>query len=494
MGVANPLPPPKTGGWIRGSAIEYNEWGAAASDARWSYAGQLPFFKRAETWHDRTQNPAEHGHDGPIAVACTPRSTGRKFPLCDEVAAGWDELGVPVLPDLDQNAGNNLGRAQVAESRRDGKRQHAAINYRLDGIDVLAKALVHKILIETNDNNSTTTTTLPKAVGVELANGKTIKATQEVVLSAGVFKSPQLLMLSGVGPAAHLRAHDIAPVVDLPAVGQNLHDHMSFYQFWKLKHPGRGLVLGSPNPLFQQPAFGHGVPMDWIVSMDVPHDGLAQALAKDHAAAAAAAAPTNPEDVASHPFLTQARTHFENIILNVKLPLPGVPPDTEHLTTVTVPFLPTSRGTVTLASPAPTAPPHIAPNYLATEADRYVFRAGLRHLARLMHETSFGRAHIVGEAEVPRLPGLAPVVPTATDEQLDRRLAAAGVMTWHAAGTCSMGTVVDGDCRVHGVAGLRVVDASIIPVPLSAHIQAAVYALGEQAAAIIAGVSLDSCA
>lgn len=459
-----------TGGWLRGSSIEYDEWAAAAADHRWSYAGQLPFFKKTETWHDADQHPDLHGHKGPIAVSCACKSTGRKFPLCDDIAAAWDELGVPVLPELDHNTGNNLGRAQLCESRRDGKRQHAAINYSLEGVDILTHTLVAKVII---DNK---TSTPPKAVGVELADGKVVKGA-EVIISAGVFKSPQLLLLSGVGPAAHLAEHGIEPIVDLPGVGHNLHDHMSFYQFWKLKHPEQNLVLGSPNPVFQQPAFAMGVPMDWIVSTDVPHEGLAQALEKDHAGVPAE----------EHPFLTQARTQVETIILNVKLPVPGITPDIEHLTTLTVPFLPTSRGSVTLASASPTAQPRIALNHLATETDKYVFRSGLRQLARLMHSTAFGQEHIVGESEIPPLPGFEPIHPdTTTDEQLDARIAVAGTTTWHAAGTCSMGAVVDGDCRVRGVQGLRVVDASIIPVPLSAHIQAPVYALSEQAAAIIA--------
>lgn len=113
-----------------------------------------------------------------------------------------------------------------------------------------------------------------------------------------------------------------------------------------------------------------------------------------------------------------------------------------------------------------------------------MYREGLRQITRLMLGTEFGRQYISGEA-VPE--GLEPMALDDSDEKLDKRLAIAGGITWHAAGTCAMGKVVDSKLRVKGVEGLRVVDASVIPVPLSAHIQAAVYATAEQAAAIIAG-------
>lgn len=458
-----------TGGWIRGSSIEYDEWAAAAGDDRWSYRGQLPWLKKTESWFDDA-NPDHHGQDGPIGVAST-SSTGRKFPLCDDVAGAWDELGVRPLPGFDQNCGDNLGRAQLCEARRDGQRQHAAIRYKLDGVEVLTHTLVTKIVIEKGDGGRP-----PRAVGVELADGKVLKGA-EVIVSAGAFKSPQLLMLSGIGPASHLKEHSIEPVVDLPAVGQNVHDHASFYQFWRLKDPEKGLTLGSPNPLFQQPEFAMGVPMDWLVCTDVPHDGLAKAIEKDEG---------KPPVAAEHPLLKQARTHNETIVLYVKLPVPGDTPDYAHLTTLSVTFLPTSRGTVTLASSDPSAAPKIFMNHLATETDRYVFRSGLRQLTRLMLDTKFGREYVAGET-VPPVPGMEALQLDDSDEKLDTRLKLAATTTWHVGGSCSMGTVVDPEFRVKGVEGLRVVDASVIPVPLSSHIQAAVYALSEQAAAIIAG-------
>ncbi|KAF3766240.1 alcohol oxidase [Cryphonectria parasitica EP155] len=457
-----------SGGWLRGSSIEYDEWAARVGDKRWSYAGLLPWMKRTESWYE--DSPAHHGKDGAIAVAHTVKSANRTYPLTGPVASAWDELGVPALEDFDQNSGSNLGRAQLCEARADGLREHAAIKYQLDGVEILVDTLVKKVVIEKVGGN-------PRAVGVELADGRVVKGGETIVCT-GAIKSPQLLMLSGIGPAQVLREHGIEPVVDNPEVGQNLHDHASVYQFWKLKDPERGLTLGSPNPLFQSPEYTKGVPADWIVSTDVPHDGLAEALEKDEGAS---------PDPAAHPLLRQGRSHVETCLLYLKLPMPGTAPDYAHLTTLLVGFLPTSRGSVSLRSADPAAAPRISMNYLATEVDRYIFRSGLRQLTRLMLDTEFGREYVEGESMVLPLPGVEPAQLDDSDEKLDARLRTTAVTTWHVCGTCSMGTIVDSECRVKGVDGLRVVDASIIPVPLSAHIQAGVYALAELAAAIIAG-------
>ncbi|KAK7732320.1 hypothetical protein SLS63_004997 [Diaporthe eres] len=454
-----------SGGWTRGSAADYEEWAAVAGDARWSYKGQLPFIKKTEAWFDES-NPEQHGKEGPIAVASAV-STGRKFPLTEPIAAAWEELGVHALPGLDQNTGDNLGRAYICEARREGKRQFSAINYSLDGVEVLTNTLVKKVVLEKAEG-------APKATGVELADGRIISGA-EVIVCGGTFRSPQLLLLSGIGDAAHLKEHNIETLVDLPEVGRGLHDHMSFYQFWKLKNPEKGYTIGSANPLFQQPEFAMGIPLDWIVSTDVPHDQLAKAIERDEGKA---------PDAATHRLLREPRTHIETVVLYVKLPIPGIQPDAEHLTTLTVPFLPTSRGSVALKSADPHDPPKIDVNFLATETDRCVAREGVRTLTRLMLQTKFGREYIAGES-TPPVPGMEAVSLDDSDEKLDKRISLAGVTTWHSGGSCAMGKVVDAEFRVKGVDGLRVVDASVLPVPLSAHIQAPVYAMTEQAAAII---------
>ncbi|KAF5017273.1 hypothetical protein F66182_10810 [Fusarium sp. NRRL 66182] len=455
-----------SGGWTRGSAVDFDEWAALVSDERYSYKGQLPWFKKAEHWFNN-DSPEQHGQGGPIHIASS-GSTNRRFPLGDDAAAAWEELGVSGLPNFDQNAGDNLGRAYICEARKDGKRQWSASLYSLEGVELRLNTFVHKVITEHAHGGL-------KATGVELADGSIVSA-RNVVLSAGTFRSPQLLQLSGIGAASSLKEVGIQCRVDLPEVGEGLTDHVSFFQHWRLRDPSAGYTLGSPNPLFAQPQYSDGVPLDWIISTTIPKEGLVAAIKKDEGV---------EPDTSKHHLLRTTRTFLEHILLHAKLPFPGVPMDAEHVTTAVVSFLPTSRGTVSLRSAKPEDPPKINLNYLGTEVDRHVLREGLRQLTRFMLGPTFGQ-HIIGESVPAGLPA-EPLSLEDSDEKIDKRLALTSGTTWHASGTCSMGKVVDTDFRVKGVDGLRVVDASVFPVPLSAHIQAPLYALTEQAAAIIAG-------
>lgn len=322
--------------------MDYDEWAALVGDERFSYRGQLPWFKKAEHWFDE-KNPEQHGQDGPIYVASA-GSTNRIFPLSDHAAAAWEELGVNALPGFDQNAGENLGRAYICEARRDGKRQWAASLYSLEGVEVRLSTVVNKVVSTTVDGTLT-------ATGVELADGSIVSA-KNVILSAGTFRSPQLLQLSGIGSSKNLKEVGVEPLVDLPEVGQGLTDHVSFFQHWRVRDPSAGYTLGSPNPHFAQPQYAHGVPMDWIVSTSVPKDGLVDAIKKDEGV---------EPDASQHSLLSKTRTFLENIVLYAKLPFPGVPMDAEHITTAVVSFLPTSRGTVSLKSARPEDPPKSKP-------------------------------------------------------------------------------------------------------------------------------------
>ncbi|KAF5497780.1 Oxygen-dependent choline dehydrogenase [Colletotrichum siamense] len=456
-------------GYTRGPRVDYDEWAELVGDERWSYENQLPYMKKAEDWFN-SNNTAQHGNAGPLHVASV-SSTGRAYPLRDVVASGWDQLGVPELPDLDSNAGDNIGRAELTETRRDGIRQLTPVVYPLDGIEVLTQTLVEKILLSSGVDNGEL-----QATGVQLANGTQILANN-VISAAGAYRSPQLLMLSGIGEAAALEKHNISVRLDLPEVGRNLIDHMSFYQYWKLKSPENGYALGSSNPIFGQPEFSTGYPIDWVTSTGVDKTGLASAIEKDEGVA---------PDAASHSLLSANRTFLENfVIYQAYSPSnPSVPMDGSHIYTNIVSFLPTSRGSVSLASADPADSPVINLNYLDTEVDRHVYREGIRQMTKLMLDTAFGKEYIVGETAPDNTE---PVSLDNTDEYLDSRLAESGVTTWHPHGTCAMGSVVDSNFKVKGVKGLRVVDASVLPVPVAAHLMAPLYAMAEQAASIITG-------
>jgi choline dehydrogenase-like flavoprotein len=303
-------------------------------DDRYSYKGQLPWFKKSEHWFD-DKNPQQHGQDGPIHVTCA-KATNRIFPLAEQAAAGWEELGVRTLPDGDQNTGDNLGRAYICEARSDGKRQWSAGQYPLEKVEVRFETFVNKVILQRLDGEL-------KATGVELADGSTIDG-KNIVLSAGALRSPQLLQLSGIGLSSHLQEHGIEPLLDLPDVGQNLSDHMLFFQHWRLRDPSAGHTIGSTNPLFAQPQYSQGVPYDWIVTTSVSSEGLAKAIEKDEG--------TAPDD-STHSLLVKPRTFLENIVLFAKLPFPGVPADVEHITSAVVSLLPTSKGSVSLISGTP---------------------------------------------------------------------------------------------------------------------------------------------
>ncbi|KAF4874336.1 Oxygen-dependent choline dehydrogenase [Colletotrichum siamense] len=456
-------------GYTRGPRVDYDEWAELVGDERWSYENQLPYMKKAEDWFN-SNNAAQHGNGGPLHVASV-SSTGRAYPLRDVVASGWDELGVPELPDLDSNAGDNIGRAELTETRRDGIRQLTPVVYPIDGIEVLTQTLVEKILLSSGVDNGEL-----QATGVQLANGTQIFANN-VISAAGAYRSPQLLMLSGIGEAAALEKHNISVKLDLPEVGRNLIDHMSFYQYWKLRSPENGYALGSSNPIFSQPEFSTGYPIDWVTSTGVDKTGLASAIEKDEGVA---------PDAASHSLLSANRTFLENFVIyqaysasNLSIPMDG-----SHIYTNIVSFLPTSRGTVSLASADPADGPVINLNYLDTEVDRHVYREGIRQMTKLMLNTAFGKEYIVGETAPDNNE---PVSLEDTDEYLDSRLAESGVTTWHPHGTCAMGSVVDSNFKVKGVKNLRVVDASVLPVPFTAHLMAPLYAMAEQAATIITG-------
>lgn len=208
------------GGWVRGDKNDYDAWGKQVGDARWSYAGMLPYFRQTESHHTPYANPNDHGFEGGIYTSSV-TSSGRNYPLRDMVKAAWEAVGLEQIPDA--NAGSPQGFADLTENRKNGKKQLATDAYPLTGIKVMTEALVKRVVVEQVDGKNV-------ATGVELASGAAITAKKEIIVSAGAYRTPQVLMLSGIGSSEELMKHGIEPVVDLPEVGKNLHDHLGIPQ------------------------------------------------------------------------------------------------------------------------------------------------------------------------------------------------------------------------------------------------------------------------
>ena len=404
----------------RGHRSAIDSW-AAAGATGWSYDDLLPYFRRSERTHGL--DPRYRGVDGPMR----PERVAPHIPAARAALSALQGLGYPVSADL--NGAQAEGAAWNEVTISDGVRQSAADAYLRPLLDrrnltVVTSALVNRLVI-----------TNGRCTGVEYTHGGILQrahAHAEVVLCAGAIGSPQLLMLSGIGPADGLRAHNLEPLVDLPGVGANLADH-----------PLGLVVYASPGPL----------------------PGTASGTADVVAA------------VRTDPALMAPNLH----IFFGGIPL--APSSMLGQSGFTVGFAllaPRSRGAVTLASADPGTAPRIDPGLLSDYRDVADMLAGLR-LARA-----------VGTS-----PALAPwrtheVFPAAAVQTGDQLQRSGSVGTYfHPVGTCKLGTgpdaVVDLHLRVHGVDGLRVVDASVMPSLPAANTNATVLAIAERAAAIITG-------
>ncbi|KAL9634624.1 MAG: hypothetical protein Q9164_003983 [Protoblastenia rupestris] len=436
------------GAWTRGHAADFDNWAQEVGDSRWSYNGLLPYFKSSEHWHDDKGDASQHGFSGPIHTS----SGGRDYPLREPIKEALLSTGLKVNSDM--NSGDPNGVARLVENWHKASRQHAAICYELKGIHVMTNSVVQRIIF--NDKTAT---------GVELIDGQHLRASKEIIISCGALRTPQLLMLSGIGPKSELAKHSITQIVDLP-VGQHLHDHGSIQMVWKLKNPEKGYAFGSY--AFNKPEYGTGNPMDWFGTAAAPDEDLHKAARADGTT-----------------FRPGPRSDYEVTIMyaiTMGAPVEMAPMDGTHITTGVLCMSSTSRGTVTLASDKVTDNSIVDPRYFTTEHDRTVLRAGMRRALQAMESPAL-KDYIQGET--PSL-GMPPITSTSSDAELDKRINAMSWSWFHAAGTASMGKVVDSECRVYGVESLRVVDTSIMPLSVTAHLQAPMYAIAELAADLIA--------
>ncbi|KAI0768341.1 aryl-alcohol-oxidase from pleurotus Eryingii [Trametes elegans] len=475
--------------YTRGSEDDFNKFATLSGDQGWSWNALQPYFKKLENLvppvdgHDTTGavNPSVHGTTGPLNISLP----GAPFPADPHVVQTTQELPGEFPFNEDMNAGNPIGIGWMQAAYGGGARVSASTAYiqpvlNRSNLDVLIDTTVTK-LIQTGIESKQ-----PAFRGVQFAQSANaprfaLNATKEVILAAGAINSPQLLLLSGLGPKSALSALGIETVLDLPDVGQHLTDHTLLPNQYGVASGADDVI----DNLARNATFANALVEQWIAE----RQGVMVDAAGNHVAWLRIPANDSVFNTAQDPSAGPRSPHFEflfapGFISNVGTPIP----DTGFfMTFLTVLVTPTSRGSVTLSSTDPFAPPTIDPNFLSTPFDIGAMRAIVRAQARLAAAPTW-RGFLTGPAE-----GFA-AVDISDDASLDAWVRAQTATIWHPVSTARMGTCADGvgggsvvnpDLRVRGVQGLRVVDASVLPVIPAAHPQAAVYVFAERVADLI---------
>ncbi len=432
--------------YIRGQKQDFDLW-RQMGNTGWSYDDVLPYFRKAE---DQERGADEyHGQGGPLAVS----DLRAPHELHDGFIEAAQEIGIPFNGDFNGADQEGVGPLQVTV--RGMRRCSAAVGYlrpvmKRPNLTVELRALAHRVLLEGG-----------RAVGVEFAqNGDTRRAHahREVLLAGGSINSPQLLQLSGIGPGGLLQEHGIAVAQEVRGVGENLQDHLGGRVIFRV-------------------AKGNTLNEIWHSRWRQAISGAEYVLARRGALMMGAA-----------PIGMFARTRLELDSPDVQYQFlagssdkSGAPMhEFPACTAICIPCRPESRGWLRIRSPDPAAPPAIQPNYLATRTDKEVMVAGLR-IARRVFAAPAMRKLVTAE----HWPGAA----AETDEEILDYVRATAGTTFHPTSTCMMGnngtSVVDAELRVHGVGGLRVIDASVMPTVVSGNTNATAIMIGEKGADMI---------
>ncbi len=435
--------------YMRGTSADYDQWRQMGNEG-WGYDDVLPYFRKAED-NERGANEF-HGTGGPLRVSNQPY----KWEIAEALIEACKQAGIPYNEDF--NGATQEGCGYYQTTTKDKRRWSTAAAYlkparKRPNLVVKTHAHATKILVEGG-----------KAVGVEFetrGRRETARAGREVIVSGGAYGSPQLLLLSGIGPAEHLRDMGVDVVKDMPGVGSNLQDHFNTFCTYKISRnlslnalqyslPHR-LVAGARYVFFRSgPMSGNGLYVGALVRTDKRLERPDMQLN----ISAWSTIERRRDGIISHPF-------------------PGISISPVHLR-------PDGRGTVRLKTNDPLAPPAIHFNFLRSDYDMQAMLAGMR-IAR-----SIVRQHAMQKLIVEET---APGIHIRTDEEMMADVRERGVSNLHPVGSCGMGhgpqAVVDPRLRVHGIPGLRVVDASVMPSIIAGNTNAPTIMIAEKASDMI---------
>jgi choline dehydrogenase len=435
--------------YIRGHARDYDQWRQMGLNG-WGYADVLPYFKRAQHHDDGAD--AWNATGGPLCVSRGPPGD----PIYKAFIQAGRQAGFPVTRDFNGYQQEGVGPYHL--TIRDGERCSAALSYLAPVIDrpnlkVITDAHAGRVIIENK-----------KAIGVEFSAGpgkpvQRVLAGREVILSGGAFQSPQLLLLSGIGPADELRKLDIPVVHDAPDVGRNLQDHLDVCIIYEMTKP---LSMYSKTKGLKQPMIG------------LQYMFFKQGAGRTNHLHAGAFLKTRGEldrpDIQLHLVNAVMRDHAR------------IKPDRDGFTVHACQLRPESRGTVKLASRNPFDAPLIDPNYLASEVDRRTMRDSVRVVRDICSQDAL---------KLHRGPEMAPGAEVRTDAEIDAWIRGNAETIYHPVGTVRMGAddkaPVDEQLRVRGLDGLRVIDASVMPTLIGGNTNAPTIMIAEKLADLMRG-------
>ena len=432
--------------YIRGNAADYDHWNQLGN-AGWSYESVLPYFKRAEDF-EGDGDEEYHGKGGPLSVKKSDRENDE---LLDVFIAAGQEAGIPFTPDF--NGEQQEGVSRFEHTIRGSKRCSAAVGY------------LHPVLKRKNLHTETEVTVDvivfegKRAVAVEfIKNGKshTVFANKEVILSAGAINSPQILLRSGVGPASEIKPHGLEVVHELPGVGQNLQDHLGVVSQFACT----------------QPVTLHRSAVWWRTQLaGIQYLLMGKGDASFPPTAAGAFFKSAPSKA-----VPDMQIHYVSVAVPDVHGRDDLP--TEHgFSSIVYGCRPESRGYLTLKTANPEDAPAMYPNYLTAEQDIVDIRNGFRITRDIFLQKAFDPyrgAQIKPSGDVN----------VDNDDELDGWIRATGETLYHPVGTCKMGNdpmaVTNEHGQVHGLEGLRVVDASLMPTLVTGNTNAPTIMMAEK--------------